>query len=70
MDSFKIGIPKADEVIKEPYTAKELERLIKKPELGRSTLTMTNHYLNLYSTDLQKNYDKFNPLDNLTKERV
>lgn len=204
MDSFKIGLPKADEVIKEPYTAKELERLIKKPEsnnfvewrtwaminyfiatgnrvstvvnvkirdidfsesliklsvvknrkqqyipmssglkqalkvylslwsyndddylfpeyeggqlstrgaydavkkyninrgvtktsvhlfrhtfaknyivaggdstylqrlLGHSTLTMTNHYLNLYSTDLQRNYDKFNPLDNLTRER-
>ena len=36
--------------------------------LGHSTLTMTNHYLNLYSTDLQKNYDLFNPLDNLTKQ--
>lgn len=35
--------------------------------LGHSTLTMTNHYINLYSTDLQKNYDKFNPLDNLSK---
>lgn len=37
--------------------------------LGHSTLTMTNHYLNLYSTDLQRNYDKFNPLDNLTKQK-
>lgn len=37
--------------------------------LGHSTLAMTNHYINLYATDLQKNYDKFNPLDNLTKER-
>ena len=35
--------------------------------LGHSTLTMTNHYLRLYSTDLKKNYDKFNPLDNLSK---
>ena len=33
--------------------------------LGHSTLTMTNHYINLYATDLQKNYDKFNPLDNI-----
>lgn len=38
--------------------------------LGHSTLTMTNHYINLYSTDLQKNYDKFNPLDNLSKALV
>lgn len=38
--------------------------------LGHSTLAMTNHYINLYSTDLQRNYDKFNPLDNLTKERM
>lgn len=36
--------------------------------LGHSTFTMTNHYLNLYSTDLRRNYDVFNPLDNLTKE--
>lgn len=43
--------------------ATHLQRL-----LGHSTLAMTNHYINLYSTDLQKNYDKFNPLDNLTKE--
>lgn len=35
--------------------------------LGHSTLTMTNHYINLYATDLQKNYDKFNPLDNLAR---
>ena len=28
---FTVTIPKADEVIKEPYTQKELERLIKKP---------------------------------------
>ena len=33
--------------------------------LGHSTLTMTNHYINLYATDLQRNYDKFNPLDNI-----
>ena len=36
--------------------------------LGHSTLAMTNHYVRLYSTDLQKNFDKYNPLDNLTKE--
>ena len=33
--------------------------------LGHSTLAMTNHYINLYATDLQRNYDKFNPLDNI-----
>lgn len=33
--------------------------------LGHSTLAMTNHYINLYGTDLQQNYDKFNPLDNM-----
>lgn len=42
--------------------ATHLQRL-----LGHS-MAMTNHYINLYSTDLQKNYDKFNPLDNLTRE--
>lgn len=42
--------------------ATHLQRL-----LGHSTLTMTNHYINLYATDLQRNYDNFNPLDNITK---
>ena len=37
--------------------------------LGHSTLSMTNHYVRLYSTDLQKNYDKFNPLDNLANAK-
>jgi integrase/recombinase XerD len=36
--------------------------------LGHSTLTMTNHYLRLYATDLQLNYDKFNPLDNIVQK--
>ena len=35
LSRFKITLPKADEVIKEPYTAKELQRLLKKPETGR-----------------------------------
>lgn len=35
--------------------------------LGHSTLTMTNHYINLYATDLQRDYDKYNPLDNVLK---
>ena len=35
--------------------------------LGHSTLQMTNHYINLYATDLQRNYDKFNPLDNMLR---
>ena len=43
--------------------ATHLQRL-----LGHSTLAMTNHYINLYATDLQRNYDKFNPLDNITRE--
>lgn len=33
--------------------------------LGHSTLTMTNHYVNLYSNDLSKGYNKICPLDNL-----
>lgn len=37
--------------------------------LGHSTLAMTNHYVRLYSTDLQKNYDQYNPLDNLMQKR-
>ena len=36
--------------------------------LGHSTLDMTRHYVNLYGTDLQKNYARFNPLDNLVKQ--
>lgn len=31
LNKFTVQIPKADEVIKEPYTQKELEKLIKKP---------------------------------------
>ena len=29
---------------------------------------MTCHYVNLYGQDLQKNYARFNPLDNLMKQ--
>lgn len=34
--------------------------------LGHSHITTTQIYVNMFSTDLQKDYDKFNPLDNLT----
>lgn len=34
--------------------------------LGHSYITTTQIYVNMFSTDLQKDYDKFNPLDNLT----
>jgi integrase/recombinase XerD len=33
--------------------------------LGHSTLEMTRKYVNLYGTDLQKDYARLNPLDNL-----
>ena len=34
--------------------------------LGHSHIATTQIYVNMFSTDLQKDYDKFNPLDNLT----
>lgn len=33
--------------------------------LGHSTLEMSRHYVNLYSQDLHKNYDMFNPLNTI-----
>ncbi len=33
--------------------------------LGHSTMDMTRHYVNLYGLDLQKDYAKLNPLDNM-----
>lgn len=33
--------------------------------LGHSTLTMTQHYINLFDADLKKDYDAFSPLDTL-----
>lgn len=33
--------------------------------LGHSTLAQTQHYVDLYGKDLQKDYDLFNPLDQL-----
>lgn len=38
--------------------------------LGHSTMEMTRHYIALYGSDLQKDYEKLNPLDNLLKEQV
>lgn len=34
--------------------------------LGHSNISTTQIYVNMFGTDLQKDYDKFNPLDNLT----
>ena len=34
--------------------------------LGHSHISTTQIYVNMFNTDLQKDYDKFNPLDNLT----
>lgn len=39
LPQFKIVLPKVDEVIKEPYTAKELEKLLKKPECVKEPQT-------------------------------
>ena len=35
--------------------------------LGHSTMDMTRKYVNLYGMDLQRDYEKLNPLDNLMK---
>ena len=37
--------------------------------LGHSTMDMTRHYVNLYGLDLQRDYARLNPLDNLLSER-
>lgn len=36
--------------------------------LGHSTMDMTRHYVNLYGLDLQRDYARLNPLDNLIKQ--
>lgn len=38
--------------------------------LGHSTLEVTKGYVNLFGQDLQQNYEQFNPLDRLTKQRI
>lgn len=35
--------------------------------LGHSTLEMTRHYVNLYGADLNKDFERLNPLDNIKK---
>lgn len=35
--------------------------------MGHSTLDMTRHYVNLYGTDLNKDFERLNPLDNIKK---
>jgi len=36
--------------------------------LGHSDLTMTRHYVALYADDLKDNYDKYNPLEQITAQ--
>ena len=36
--------------------------------LGHSTMDMTRHYVNLYGLDLQRDYARLNPLDNLLRK--
>ncbi len=36
--------------------------------LGHSTLDITREYVNMFSTDLQQNFESFNPLDRLLQE--
>jgi integrase/recombinase XerD len=35
--------------------------------LGHSTMDMTRHYVNIYGMDLQRDFERLNPLDNLIK---
>lgn len=35
--------------------------------LGHTTMEMSRHYVNIYGLDLQKNYEKLNPLDTFLK---
>lgn len=37
--------------------------------LGHSDLTVTKEYVQMFGQDLQMDFEKFNPLDNLTKQR-
>lgn len=36
--------------------------------LGHSTMEMTRHYVNIYGTDLQRDYEKLNPLDSFMRK--
>ena len=35
--------------------------------LGHSTMDMTRHYVNIYGTDLKRNFELLNPLDNIKR---
>ena len=37
--------------------------------LGHSNISVTNEYLNMFGQDLQMDFEKFNPLDNLTNKK-
>ena len=36
--------------------------------LGHSTMDMTRHYVNIYGLDLQRDFERLNPLDNMLKK--
>ena len=36
--------------------------------LGHSTLDMTRKYINLYGNDIQRDFDRLNPLNNILKK--
>ena len=36
--------------------------------LGHSTMDMTRRYVNLYGQDIQKDFNRFNPLNNLKEK--
>ena len=38
--------------------------------LGHTTMEMSRHYVNIYGLDLQKNYEKLNPLDTFLKREA
>ena len=38
--------------------------------LGHSTLDMTKHYCSIFNQDLVKNYDKFSPLSQFSKQKI
>ena len=38
--------------------------------LGHSTLDMTRKYINLYGNDIQRDFDRLNPLNNILRQYV
>ena len=70
MTTFKIYLPKAQKEIKETYICPKLDctggNIVRlKTILGHSNIAVTNEYLAMFGQDLQMDFEKFNPLDNL-----